>query len=57
MSHFCNTSNLIENFLENNIQALVIWKDSSSSRVTKQKQVLERRLEYFSRDLKLLWIA
>ena len=53
MSHFRNTSNFIENFWENSTQAFVIRKDSSFSRMTEQIQILQRRLECFSRDLKV----
>ena len=38
-------------------KSLQFQKDSSSPRMTEKIQILQRRLECFSRDLKVLWIA
>ena len=39
------------------LKPLQFRKDSSSPRMTEQIQILQRRLECISRDLKVLWIA
>ena len=59
MSRVRNASNFTDlKFLGNaNQKPLLFRKDSSSPRMTEQIQILHCRLECFSRDLKVLWIA
>ena len=44
-------------FLGNNTEAHVISKILKLPKMTEQVQILQRRLEGISRDLKVLWIA
>ena len=44
-------------FGEIKLKPLQFRKDSNSPRMTEQIQILQRCLECFARDLKVLWIA